>query len=63
MEFFKKFFRLTDDDIMPNGEHSVCCPFPHKDHLGNQYLEKHPSAHINPERDVFHCKVCSSGMS
>lgn len=64
MEFFKKYFKLDDAvHLMGNGEYSVCCPFPHSDHVGNTYVEKNPSAHINPDHDVFHCKVCDKGMS
>lgn len=64
MEFFKKYFKLDDArDLLGNGEYNVCCPFPHKDHVGNYYTEKNPSAHINPDQDVFHCKVCDLGLS
>src|SRR5690606_32558743 len=64
MEFFKKYFKLDDArDLLGNGEYNVCCPFPHKDHVGNYYTEKNPSAHINPDQNVFHCKVCDLGLS
>lgn len=64
MEFFKKYFKLDDTiHLMGNGEYNVPCPFPHKDHAGNEYIEKNPSAHINPEYSVFHCKSCGSGLS
>ena len=64
MEFFKKYFKLDDTiHLMGNGEYSVKCPFPHQDGAGNQYTENNPSAHINPELDVFHCKSCNKGLS
>ena len=63
MKFFRKFFK--DYDLTPNnsGEAFVCCPFPHYDEEGNEYYETNPSAHINVEKSVFHCKVCDAGMS
>lgn len=64
MEFFKKFFKLDDSlHLMGNGEYNVCCPFPHTDHKGNSYVESNPSAHINPDNSVYHCKVCDLGLS
>jgi len=63
MKFFTKYFKLERQDTMDNGEYSVCCPFPHKDQYGNEYTESNASAHINPEKAVFHCKVCDVGMS
>lgn len=63
MKFFKKFFKLEDVSPMSNGEYAVCCPFPHKDSNGNDYYETRASAHINPNKSVFHCKVCDLGLS
>lgn len=63
MQFFTKYFELHKQETMDNGEYSVCCPFEHKDHQGNSYKEINPSAHINPESSVFHCKVCAKGYS
>ena len=62
MEYFNKFFenKMT---TLGNGEIAVCCPFPHKNPDGSTYFEKNPSAHINPEEDVFHCKVCNASHS
>jgi DNA primase len=62
MEFFKKYFQdnWTEYDT---GELAVLCPFPHKDEQGNQYYESIPSAHINQDKSLFHCKVCGQGMS
>lgn len=38
----------------------MLCPFPHR--AGNQeYLESHPSAQVNTEKKVFHCKTCGAG--
>lgn len=63
MHFFTKYFNLDEQEPMDNGEFQVCCPFNHKDEKGNLYKETHASAHINPEKDVFHCKVCAEGLS
>ena len=63
MNFFKKYFNIKEEDVMGNGEYQVCCPFPHKDLVGNEYMEKNPSAHINPKLNVLHCKVCGEGWS
>jgi hypothetical protein len=62
MEFFKKFFgeKWVEYDT---GELAVLCPFPHKDEKGNQYYESVPSAHINQDKSLFHCKVCGQGLS
>lgn len=62
MEFFKKFFKgkWIEHDT---GELAVRCPFPHTDEKGNKYYETVPSAHINPDSSLFHCKVCGQGMS
>ena len=55
MRFFENMF----GEIKPNdsGEAQVLCPFPHYDDEGNEYFESTPSAHINVNKDVFHCKV------
>lgn len=58
MSFFKSYFNLVDDA----GEVAVCCPFPHQTPgTGLIYYEQHPSAHVNLEEGVFHCKVCQQG--
>lgn len=62
MEFFKKYFKDKMHEY-DTGELSVLCPFPHKDEKGNPYYEAVPSAHINPDKSVFHCKVCDVGLS
>jgi len=50
-------------DIVNTGQEiPVCCPFPHKS--GNlEYYENHPSAHVNINKGVFHCKVCEKGYN
>ena len=55
--FFQYYFNISEG----NGEHSVCCPFPHKTSTGIEYLEHHPSAHVNLDKKTFHCKVCQEG--
>lgn len=56
-EFLLKFFEERQEVIIkPNGEANVLCPFPH----GDGYYEKNPSAHINIEKGVFHCKTCAA---
>lgn len=62
MEFFKSYFG-TEFKVYQSGEMAVKCPFPHTDAEGNRYYETNPSAHINIEKDLFHCKVCGQGLS
>lgn len=59
MSFFSEYFGISED----TGEHPVCCPFPHHTSSGAEYFESHPSAHVNTEKGVFHCKVCDTGYS
>lgn len=63
MKFFTSYFKLQDKQVMDNGEFAVCCPFPHTDGQGNPYHETRASAHINPDKSVFHCKSCDVGLS
>lgn len=65
MRFFEKFFenRKTGELDESSVEWAVCCPFPHYDENGSPYYEEIPSAHVNLEKRVFHCKVCGEGMS
>lgn len=58
MSFFSEFFDIADQ----SGEHKVCCPFEHKTSTGITYQENNPSAHVNIEKQVFHCKSCGEGM-
>lgn len=57
MSFFEDFF----DIVQSSGETAVCCPFTHTTASGLDYVETHPSAHINTQDGVFHCKVCGAG--
>lgn len=51
--FFTQYF----DTLSPksNGECVVICPFPH-----DKGYETRPSAHVNLDKGVFHCKTCSA---
>ena len=60
-EFFSWYFK--DPTLKSNGESDVLCPFEH-----DKGFDTRPSAHINYEKGVFHCKTCvaegrSNGMS
>ena len=63
MRFFENYFKDVDFDATnSSGEVAVLCPFPH--YTGSvQYFETVPSAHINTEKSVFHCKVCGAKHS
>ena len=50
---FEKIF--PDLVVKPNGEANICCPFPH-----DKGYEQNPSAHINVEKGLFHCKTCQA---
>lgn len=54
MSFLTEYFGLTEG----SGEVAVCCPFPHKIASGAEYYETRPSAHVNTNDQLFHCKVC-----
>ena len=54
MGFLTDYFNIIDDKT----EVAVCCPFPHYTESGLEYMESHPSAHVNTEEGLFHCKVC-----
>lgn len=58
--FFEYYF---DDADWGKRETAVCCPFPHRSVSGFEYQESIPSAHINLDKNVFHCKVCEKGLS
>lgn len=63
MTYFEKYFG-TDNHISDQNEMFVKCPFPHTDpETGEQYYETRPSAHINLDKNVFHCKVCKAAHS
>ena len=58
--FFEYFFYDSD---FSKSETAVCCPFEHHTESGIAYKETRPSAHINLEKGLFHCKVCDEGLS
>lgn len=61
--YFEKYFG-TDNYISDQNEMFVKCPFPHTDpETGKTYLETRPSAHVNLDKNVFHCKVCKESHS
>lgn len=55
--FFQYYFNISEGE----GEHSVCCPFPHRTSTGLEYFEHNPSAHVNLTKKTYHCKVCQEG--
>lgn len=57
--FFDWYFDLSGSAV----EEMVHCPFPHKTANGMEYLESHPSAHVNTEEGLFHCKACGRGYT
>ena len=59
MGFLTDYFDITDEKT----EVAVCCPFPHYTESGLEYMESHPSAHVNTEEGLFHCKVCGESGS
>ena len=58
--FFEYYF---DEYDFSKRETAVCCPFPHHTESGIEYQETNPSAHINLDKGLFHCKVCDTGLS
>ena len=58
--FFEHYFNEYD---FSKRETAVCCPFPHHTESGFEYKETNPSAHINLDKGLFHCKVCDKGLS
>lgn len=52
-EFFQTYFK--DFNMKPNGEMDVLCPFEH-----DKGFETRPSAHVNLNKSVFHCKTCQA---
>jgi hypothetical protein len=59
LSFFADFFGIG----CALHDQPVCCPFPHTTTNGLQYYEHRPSAHVNTEKHVFHCKACGLGYS
>lgn len=60
MSFFQYYFNDYD---FSKRETAVCCPFPHHTENGLEYFETNPSAHVNLDKKLFHCKVCNKGLS
>jgi len=50
---FEKIF--PNISVKPNGECDILCPFPH-----DKGYDTRPSAHININKRVFHCKTCQA---
>ena len=46
-----------------SGEQQVLCPFPHHTAHNLTYLENTPSAHVNMDKRLFHCKACGVGLN
>lgn len=55
--FFEDYFGIDSAATEVN----VTCPFPHRTANGIAYLESNPSAHVNTQDRVFHCKSCGTG--
>jgi len=61
---FQSFFGDVDfNNANEQGEVAVICPFPHTTTDGKRYFETNPSAHINTEKSLFHCKACGQAQS
>lgn len=60
MSFYDSYFDL---DYNGNSNIPVCCPFPHYTSNGLSYYETNPSAHIQIDEGLFHCKVCDKGFN
>ena len=52
-EFFNWYFK--NPHVKTNGEANVLCPFEH-----DKGMDTRPSAHINFNKGVFHCKTCQA---
>jgi hypothetical protein len=64
LRIFENFFQEVDfNSANESGEVAVACPFPHTTENGKRYYETNPSAHINVEKGLFHCKVCGEKHS
>ena len=55
--FFEDYFGIDSAAVEVN----VPCPFVHRTANGIPYLESNPSAHVNTQDRVFHCKACGAG--
>lgn len=56
MSFFEWYFGLSGEKT----EEHVLCPFPHTVG-GQEYYEEHPSAQVNIDKKLYHCKACGVG--
>ena len=64
MIIFENFFKEVNfNSANDSGEVAVNCPFPHITTDGKRYYETNPSAHINTDKSLFHCKVCGAKHS
>lgn len=54
MEYFKKYFKDTEESEWQNEEVKVLCPF---------HSDTRPSASINTQKNLFHCWVCDVGYN
>ena len=64
MIFYQNYFSDVDfNNANEQGEVAVICPFSHTATDGRKYLETKPSAHINVEKGLFHCKACGEKHS
>ena len=64
MIIFQSFFSDVDfNNANEQGEVAVICPFPHTTTTGTKYYETTPSAHINTDKNLFHCKACGEQHS
>ena len=52
-EFFSWYFK--NPTLKTNGEANVLCPFEHE-----KGYDTRPSAHINLEKGLYHCKTCAA---
>lgn len=59
MSYLNEYFGVVGDKT----ETQVCCPFDHYTGDNIAYKETHPSAHINMEEKLFHCKACGRGFN
>ena len=58
MSFINWYFNLSGDRL----EEHVLCPFPHT--AGElEYYETNPSAQVNTDEGLFHCKTCDKGYN
>ena len=59
MSFFESYFGVADGV----SERAVICPFDHHTASGQAYRETNPSAHVNLNEKLFHCKACGAGYN